>query len=101
MKDNSSEHWRQSNWHEKHLAFQRKFPERFGPPESVLESVGMGGTHTALPTYFGNVCLRFLPVFDIVIHRFTEIPPVTKSLETILEHLGCNFISSQYLVLFY
>lgn len=90
VKDNSSEHWRQNNWHEKHLAFQRKFPERFGPPESVLESVGMGGTHTSLPTYFGNVCLRFLPVFDIVIHRFTEIPPVTKSLETILEHLGCK-----------
>ncbi len=91
VKDNSSEHWRQNAWHEKHLAFQRKFPERFGPPESVLEASGQGGTHQPLPTYFGNVCLRFLPVFDITIHRFTEIPPVTKSLETILEHLGCLY----------
>ena len=91
VKDNSSEHWRQNNWHEKHLAFQRKFPERFGPPESVLESIGQGGSYQSLPTYFGNVCLRFLPVFDITIHRFTEIPPVTKSLETILEHLGCLY----------
>lgn len=23
-----------------------------------------------LPTYFGNVCLRFIPVFDIVLHRY-------------------------------
>ena len=91
VKDNSSEHWRQNAWHEKHLAFQRKFPERFGPPDSILESSGQSGTHQPLPTYFGNVCLRFLPVFDITIHRFTEIPPVTKSLETILEHLGCLY----------
>jgi len=96
VKENSSEHWRQNNWHEKHLAFQRKFPERFGPPESVLESTGQGGSYQALPTYFGNVCLRFLPVFDITIHRFTEIPPVTKSLETILEHLGCLYKFHDY-----
>ena len=91
VKDNSSEHWKQNNWHEKHLAFQRKFPERFGPPDSVLELIGQSGSHQPLPTYFGNVCLRFLPVFDITIHRFIEIPPVTKSLETILEHLGCLY----------
>ena len=27
-------------------------------------------------------------VFDIVIHRFPELPPVAKGLETILDHLG-------------
>ena len=27
-------------------------------------------------------------VFDIVIHRFLELPPVAKGLETILDHLG-------------
>jgi len=30
-------------------------------------------------------------VFDIVIHRYLELPPVTKSLETLLEHLGCLY----------
>jgi len=44
-----------------------------------------------LPVYFGNVCLRFLPVFDIVVHRYLEIPPVIKSLEILLEHLGCLY----------
>jgi len=30
-------------------------------------------------------------VFDIVIHRYLELPPVTKSLETLLDHLGCLY----------
>lgn len=86
-KENSPEHWKQSNWHEKHLAFHRKFPEKFFY-ETQAEHAGQSAQHQYLPVYFGNVCLRFLPVFDIVIHRFLELPPVIKSLETLLEHLG-------------
>lgn len=86
VKENSPEHWKQSNWHEKHLAFHRKYPEKFAPEEQ-----GAAGTHHPLPVYFGNVCLRFLPVFDIVIHRFLEIKQVGKSLEILLEHLGCLY----------
>lgn len=39
------------------------------------------------------MCLRFLPVLDIVIHRFLEVPiqSVNKSLESILSHLGCLY----------
>ncbi|CAG9857627.1 unnamed protein product [Phyllotreta striolata] len=81
VKDNSPDHWNQTNWHEKHLEFQRKYPEKFAPEEQS------GGYHPN----FGNVCLRFLPVFDIVVHRFLEIPQVTKSLEILLEHLGCLY----------
>lgn len=49
-----------------------------------------------MPVYFGNVCLRFLPVLDIVIHRFLEAPGtsamnVNKPLESILSHLGCLY----------
>ncbi|KAL1116974.1 hypothetical protein AAG570_004302 [Ranatra chinensis] len=88
VKENSPQHWKQSNWHEKHLAFHRKYPEKFAP-EGILEQTGVSSSsYQTLPVYFGNVCLRFLPVFDIVIHRFLELPPVTKSLETLLEHLG-------------
>ncbi|XP_017776006.1 PREDICTED: mediator of RNA polymerase II transcription subunit 23 [Nicrophorus vespilloides] len=81
VKDNSPDHWNQVNWHERHLDFHRKFPEKSAPEEQT------GGYHP----YFGNVCLRFLPVFDIVVHRFLEIQQVTKSLEIILEHLGCLY----------
>lgn len=68
--------------HEKHVTFHQQFREKFSPDESV--------THNQLPVYFGNVCLRFLPVLDIVIHRFLEVPivSVNKSLESILGHLG-------------
>ncbi|KAB0793141.1 hypothetical protein PPYR_12761 [Photinus pyralis] len=81
VKDNSPDHWNQANWHEKHLEFHRKYPEKFAPEEQG------SGYHP----YFGNVCLRFLPVFDIVVHRFLEIQQVTKNLEILLEHLGCLY----------
>lgn len=71
--------------HEKHVAFHQKFREKFSPDESI--------THNQLPVYFGNICLRFLPVLDIVIHRFLEVPvsSITKSLESILGHYGCLY----------
>lgn len=28
--------------------------------------------------YFGNLCLRFLPVFDLLIHRFLELPALAE-----------------------
>ncbi|XP_046734323.1 mediator of RNA polymerase II transcription subunit 23 [Diprion similis] len=90
-KENSPEHWKQSNWHEKHLAFHRKYPEKFAPEGIMEQTTGGPSQYQSLPVYFGNVCLRFLPVFDIVIHRYLEIPPVTKSLEILLEHLGCLY----------
>nr|XP_029709787.1 mediator of RNA polymerase II transcription subunit 23 [Aedes albopictus] len=78
---NSPEHWKQNNWHERHLAFHQKFPEKFTPDESV--------SHPSLPVYFGNVCLRFLPVLDITIHRYLEVPAtMSKTLDVLLDHLG-------------
>ncbi|XP_014210874.1 mediator of RNA polymerase II transcription subunit 23 isoform X1 [Copidosoma floridanum] len=91
VKENSPDHWKQSNWHEKHLAFHRKFPEKFAPEGFIEQSSGSPNQYQTFPAYFGNVCLRFLPVFDIVLHRYLEIPQVTKSLEVLLEHLGCLY----------
>lgn len=92
VKENSPEHWKQSNWHEKHLAFHRKFPEKFAPEGIMEQTSGGPSQYQSLPVYFGNVCLRFLPVFDIVVHRYLEIStPVIKSLEILLDHLGCLY----------
>ncbi|KAI2652422.1 Mediator of RNA polymerase II transcription subunit 23 [Labeo rohita] len=66
-----------------------KYPEKLyfeGLAEQVNPPIQLHLQY--LPIYFGNVCLRFLPVFDIVIHRFLELLPVSKSLETLLDHLG-------------
>ncbi|XP_061424919.1 LOW QUALITY PROTEIN: mediator of RNA polymerase II transcription subunit 23 [Lethenteron reissneri] len=89
VKENSPEHWLQNDWHAKHMSYHKKYPEKLyfeGLAEQVNPPVAMQPQY--LPIYFGNVCLRFLPVFDIVIHRFLELPPVAKSLETLLDHLG-------------
>uniref|UniRef100_A0A3P9PB18 Mediator of RNA polymerase II transcription subunit 23 n=1 Tax=Poecilia reticulata TaxID=8081 RepID=A0A3P9PB18_POERE len=89
VKENAPEHWLQSDWHNKHMNYHKKYPEKLyfeGLAEQVSPPLQLQAQY--LPIYFGNVCLRFLPVFDIVIHRFLELLPVSKSLETLLDHLG-------------
>lgn len=91
VKENSPDHWNQSNWHEKHIAFHRKFPEKFAPEGIMEQSSGSPNQNQSFPVYFGNVCLRFLPVLDIVVHRYLEISQVSNSLEILLDHLGCLY----------
>ncbi|ODN05213.1 Mediator of RNA polymerase II transcription subunit 23 [Orchesella cincta] len=79
VRDNSPEHWKQTSWHEKHKSFNAKYPE-----VSYFE----GQQQNPIPMYFGNVCLRFLPVFDIMIHRFLEMNNIQKSLELMLEQMS-------------
>lgn len=55
------------------------------------QSSGSPNQNQSFPVYFGNVCLRFLPVLDIVVHRYLEISQVSSSLEILLEHLGCLY----------
>uniref|UniRef100_A0A3Q1H7L4 Mediator of RNA polymerase II transcription subunit 23 n=1 Tax=Acanthochromis polyacanthus TaxID=80966 RepID=A0A3Q1H7L4_9TELE len=89
VKENAPEHWLQSDWHNKHMNYHKKYPEKLyfeGLADQVNPPMQLQPQY--LPIYFGNVCLRFLPVFDIVIHRFLELLPVSKSLETLLDHLG-------------
>uniref|UniRef100_UPI003AAC7EDC mediator of RNA polymerase II transcription subunit 23 isoform X6 n=1 Tax=Centroberyx gerrardi TaxID=166262 RepID=UPI003AAC7EDC len=89
VKENAPEHWLQSDWHNKHMSYHKKYPEKLyfeGLADQVNPPMQLQSQY--LPIYFGNVCLRFLPVFDIVIHRFLELLPVSKSLETLLDHLG-------------
>ncbi|KAK3090128.1 hypothetical protein FSP39_009382 [Pinctada imbricata] len=86
VRENSPEHWLQSNWHEKHMAFHRKYPEKFY--YEGIQDLNSPIQHQYLPIYFGNVCLRFLPVLDILLHRIIEQPTLTNLAEKILESLG-------------
>ncbi|KAH1002628.1 hypothetical protein HUJ04_008697 [Dendroctonus ponderosae] len=81
VRDNSPDYWNHTNWYEKHMEFLRKYPEKFAPEEQS----------SVINPYFSNVCLRFLPVLDIVVHRYLELYPVQKSLENLLDHVGCLF----------
>ncbi len=57
------------------MDFHQKFPERFCynvesvEQDSSKEQQREANHHQTMPTYFSNVCLRFIPVFDIVVHR--------------------------------
>jgi mediator of RNA polymerase II transcription subunit 23 len=94
VEKNSPEYWKLSNYNEKHLTFHKEFPEKFVPCDEHYS------------TFFGNVCLRFLPVLDIVIHRYLEMSG-EKSLESILKTLAMLYkfhdrpITYLYNTLFY
>ena len=80
----SSEHHLLDNFHSSHLQFHYSFPETFSHSESGFDQQGPDN----LPIYFGNVCLRIIPVFDIVVHRILELPfDEARSLITLLDHL--------------
>lgn len=55
------DHWREQAYFTYHRQFHDKFPELLAMP---------GGS--ALPTYYGNVCLRALPVLDVLLGRLIE-----------------------------
>lgn len=63
--------------HEKHLAFHRKYPESFASEEQ-----GTTSPYQSLPVYFGNICLRFLPVsvdtcsWHSLLSRTKEFKPI-------------------------
>ena len=71
-----------------HLDFFKEYPERFTPGELGSEAAagGNGGPVAAaqqpFPIYFSNVCVRFIPVFDIVVHRYPVYPSFLCKLST-------------------
>uniref|UniRef100_A0A1A9V0S8 Mediator of RNA polymerase II transcription subunit 23 n=1 Tax=Glossina austeni TaxID=7395 RepID=A0A1A9V0S8_GLOAU len=81
-KENNPDHWKQNKKRRNHLSCHQKYSEKFAPDESA--------SHPPLPVYFSNVCLRFLPVPDVFIHRFIELPiqHVHQILEVILNYLS-------------
>ncbi|XP_062520467.1 mediator of RNA polymerase II transcription subunit 23-like [Corticium candelabrum] len=87
LAENSPEYWLQSDWHMKHVTFHQNHPELI-----YFEGIQDRAAHsqkTYLPIYYGNVCLRFLPVFDIFSHRLIELLPQTlQSLEQLLDAFG-------------
>ncbi|XP_047129297.1 mediator of RNA polymerase II transcription subunit 23 isoform X1 [Hydra vulgaris] len=71
--ENTPQHWTQVDWNERHTAYHDQYPERYHY-EGILEANNITLPNLQyLPTYFGNICLRFLPVFEILIHRLIEV----------------------------
>lgn len=89
VRNMSPEHWSNNEFYKQHMDFHQKFPEKFifNESQAAGSDANAGGFHH-LPTYFGNVCLRFIPVFDIVVHRFLELTQVSSQLDTLMDHIG-------------
>jgi len=93
-KTQSPEHWRSSaNSYENNMDFLRRHPEKYYHDflnENNIPSMGQ-----TLPSFFSNVCLRFIPVFDILIHRALELrilsPNAAIKIDALLDEFGCLY----------
>lgn len=87
----SPEHWKDNpNCYSSHKEFQSRYPQKYYV--DYLAEMNVQTNSTTLPTYFSTTCLRFIPVFDLLIHRALELRMcVTNSaikIETLLDDLG-------------
>lgn len=86
VKEVPADYWSQPEWNQKHAAYLSQFPESFQPE---VPGIGSPSKPPAMPMYFGNLSLRFLPVLDLVLQRLLEVPDMAaQSLETLLELYG-------------
>lgn len=90
----SPEHWKpNARCYDVNMEFLSQHPEKFYHDFLTENNIpSMGNT---LPSFFGNICLRFLPVLDIVIHRALELrivsPKCAIQIEKLLETYGCLY----------
>jgi mediator of RNA polymerase II transcription subunit 23 len=87
----SHEHWRQdNNFQEVNAKLLKEFPEKYYHDFMAENNIRSNGV--TLPSFFSNVCLRTLPVFDIIIHRALELrilsPNSAMKIDSILDNFG-------------
>lgn len=87
----SHEHWRQdNNCQEVNAKFLEQYPEKYYHDYMAENNIRSSGQ--TLPSFFSNVCLRVLPVFDIIIHRALELrilsPNSAMKIDSILDNFG-------------
>lgn len=103
VRENSPEHWQQYNWTEVQNNFLRKYPEKYYFDH--LQDVNNLGSQINIPPIFSNICLRILPVFDIIIHRLIEMLScgnefVSNFVDTLLDEYGCLYKFHSYPITF-
>lgn len=87
----SHEHWRSdSKCQEINAKFLNQFPDKYY--HDYMTENNMRSNGQTLPSFFSNVCLRVLPVFDIIIHRALELrilsPNSAMKIDQILDSFG-------------
>uniref|UniRef100_A0A6G1S8A1 Mediator of RNA polymerase II transcription subunit 23 n=1 Tax=Aceria tosichella TaxID=561515 RepID=A0A6G1S8A1_9ACAR len=87
----SHEHWRQDiSCQDLNAKFLSQNPEKYYHDYMLENNIRSNGA--TLPSFFSNVCLRALPVFDIIIHRALELrilsPNSAMKIDQILDNFG-------------
>ena len=77
-----------ANWQ---LPYNQKYEENFHFEGIYKEHNAQPQNRFFFPTYFSNLCVRFVPIFDLVLTRFLEIPLLFKHLSTLLTSYGRIF----------
>eukprot|EP00116_Pleurobrachia_bachei_P000688 sb/3460950/ len=70
----SPEFWKIRDWTATHIDYHQKYPEHQYFVKSDFPGPNQGGCNY-LPVYYTNLCLRFIPVLDLVLHRLIELKP--------------------------
>ncbi|OWA51923.1 Mediator of RNA polymerase II transcription subunit 23 [Hypsibius exemplaris] len=88
-------YWQAENYFDQVVAYHHKYPEYFQFNGNFDMNNPVAGTpsllQTRYPLYFSNVILRCVPVFDVMVHRFIELPGCQQQFETVLELCGKIF----------
>ncbi|CAF1209168.1 unnamed protein product [Adineta steineri] len=76
--------WSMKNFHEKfHCEYHKKNNERFFM-EGLIKDYLQPSMDRCLPTYYSNMCLRLLPIFELIISRMFEHMPNARIVDTVL-----------------
>ncbi|KAL9655374.1 hypothetical protein ABK040_011215 [Willaertia magna] len=87
-------HFEEEDYYEKHLIYHQIYPETFGIT-TVNENIEL---HSK-PCYYGNVCLRMIPILDLLCRRLVELNEF-EALSHILDKYGNLFAYHECLVTF-
>lgn len=90
----SPEHWKaDAACYDINSEFQRRYPEKYY--HDFLADNNIPSEGQTLPSYFSNICIRFIPVFDILIHRAIELrityPNAAITIDALLDEFGCLY----------
>lgn len=90
------EHWKpNANTYEMNSEFLRQHPQKYY--HDFLSEANIPSNSQTLPSFFSNVCLRFLPVFDVLIHRAIEVKVLNPKaalrikVDSLLDEFGCLY----------
>ncbi|KAL0481735.1 hypothetical protein AKO1_012378 [Acrasis kona] len=100
--------YEEDEFYTKHVSYHARYPEHWGLQESSSSSIPLptqlnqsssdssssssstSSTFQDLPCVYGNVCLRMIPIFDLLIRKLIECKssPSSDLISNVIDHYG-------------